>query len=109
MPEIPFKNYVAIALGVNLLTILVVLISQRFLPPQVPLFYGLPQSEDQLVSSLGLVIPSVVSILIILANSSASSLTKNDFIKKTLVLSSLFATILSVVATIKVILLVGSF
>ncbi len=109
MPDISFKNYIYIALGVNLVILLIVVVSQRFLPPQVPLFYGLAEGEEQLAPSLALAIPSTVSILIIALNVFISSLAKDIFLKRTLVLAGVVTTIFSLVTTIKIILLVGSF
>ncbi len=113
--QIPFKNYVFSAIGANLVILAVVALSLKYLPPQVPLFYGLPQSEDQLVPSWALIVPPAVSILIILANVSFSLLVfkndfaKDEFLKKTLILGGLLVSVFSIVTTIKIILLVGSF
>lgn len=109
MPDISFKNYAYVAVGVNLLILLIVLISQRFLPPYIPLFYGLAEGEEQLAPSFVLTIPSLVSILIIVLNISISSLAKDIFLKRTLILAAVVATIFSLITTIKIILLVGSF
>lgn len=109
MRDIPFRNYIYVALGVNLVILLIVVISQRFLPPQVPLFYGLAEGEGQMAPSFALAVPSLVSILIIALNISVSFSTKDVFLKRTLILAAVVATIFSVVTTIKIILLVGSF
>ena len=109
MNQIPFKNYVSFALTTNLIALILVIIFQRFLPPLVPLFYGLPVGEEQLVPSWVLIVPILVSILIISANVSGSLLVKDEFLKKTLVLGGILINVLSIVTTVRIILLVGSF
>lgn len=109
MRDTPFRNYIYIALGLNLVILLIIIIFQRFLPPYVPLFYGLAEGEEQLAPSLALAIPSIVSILIITTNVFISSLAKDVFLKRTLVLAAVVATIFSLVTTVRIIFLVGSF
>ena len=79
------------------------------LPPQVPLFYGLPETEERLASSWMLVIPSGVSFLILLANASLSLFIEDEFPKKILVAASFAVTLFSAITTLKIISLVGSF
>jgi hypothetical protein len=106
---VPFKRGVSIAFFVSLATILLILILYRQLPPQVPLFYGLAEGEEQLVPWYGLIIPSLASLAIICLNILVANLLTDDFLRKTLVLSGLVATSFSTITTIKIILLVGSF
>lgn len=107
--NLPFLPYIYISLGTSILVVLVVLLVQRFLPPQVPLFYGAPASEKQLTSSLGLIIPSLASIIISVFNVSLTFLAKDIFIKKTLVLTTFLISIFAAITTVKIIFLVGSF
>lgn len=107
--NIPFKNFVGAAFLVNIIMIALVLLVQSFLPPQIPLYYGLPEGEGQLASSLMLVAPSLVSLLILAINISISYFLKEDFFKKTFILVSIGVTIFSAITTIKIILLTGSF
>ncbi len=107
MKNVPFKNFVAAAFLLNIIVILIVLILQNFLPPQVPLFYGLPEGEEQLVSSLMLIVPSAASLLILVINLSISYFLKEDFFKKILVITAIGITIFSLVTTIKIILLIS--
>lgn len=85
------------------------LIAQSFLPPQVPLYYGLPIGEEQLSSPLGLVIPGVVSLLILSVNFMLIKITKDDFLKKILAIVALVASFFAIITTYKIIFLVGSF
>lgn len=107
---IPYKNYVATSIFINLIIVVSILILRSsILPPQVPLFYGLAQGEEQLAPSAALTIPSLVSILILLINIAISFLFTDEFLKKTLVISGIATTFFSVITTLKIAFLVGSF
>ena len=108
--SIPLKKYVVAFFALGIATILtVVLLRERFLPNQVPLFYGLPEGEEQLSSSLGLVVPNLISITILLINVLISLFTKDEFLKKTLIITGFVAISFATITTIRIILLVGSF
>jgi hypothetical protein len=79
------------------------------LPPQVPLFYGLPETEERLAPSWMLVVPSLASFLILLVNASLSLFIEEEFAKKVLVASSFSVALFSAITTLKIISLVGSF
>jgi hypothetical protein len=79
------------------------------LPPQIPLFYGLPETEERLAPSWMLLVPSLVSFLILLINASLSLFIEEEFSKKILVASSFTAALFSTITTLKIISLVGSF
>lgn len=96
------------SLAIALITILIVVVLQTKLPPQVPLFYGAAEGEAQLVPTWGLVIPSAFSLLVVVANTALLSFTKQEFIQKVLIFSAFVVTLFSTVTTIKIILLVGS-
>ena len=100
-------SYISILLCA--LSALFVLAIQKRLPPEVPLFYGLAEGEQQLSSSIWLIIPSLTSLGIILLNGIISFFWKKDFLRETLTLTSLAVAILSTITTLKIILLVGSF
>ncbi|MFZ5932567.1 MAG: hypothetical protein ACOYT7_00560 [Patescibacteria group bacterium] len=106
---LPFRTYVFASLLINFLTILGVLGVLSFLPPEVPLFYGLAEGEQQLVKSIFLVIPASLSFLIIVVNSLLSYLFADEFFKKVLVLAGIGTSFFAVITTLKIILLVGSF
>lgn len=107
--DVPGKNYSFVSLGLAVLTLALVLLSQKRLPPEVPLFYGRAEGEAQLVDSWWLVVPSLFSILATSVNLTIASFLKDDFTKKVLVLSALVVALFSVITTFKIILLVGSF
>lgn len=103
------KNYVAAAIVINVLVILSVLALIGFLPPQVPLFYGLPEGQDQLATSWFLILPATTSLFILTSNLLITPLIKESFLQKTLVLAGIATVFFSTITTIKIIFLVGSF
>jgi hypothetical protein len=107
--DFPLKKVFLVSLAINFLTVLAVLLIQNYLPPQGPLFYGLAEGEEQLITPLGLTIPSLTAILFLIINASLTLVVKNDFLQKTLILAGFAVTIFSTITTIKIILLVGSF
>ena len=107
--KIVFKNYIFAALSINILTIVGVIAIQKFLPPQVPLFYGLPEGEGQLAPRLLLIVPSFASLIILTVNSILSSFIEDEFVRKALVLAGIGTTFFAVITTVKIALLVGSF
>ncbi len=107
--NIPFKDLLIVAIAINILVILIVLLLQKFFPPQVPLLYGLPEGELQLVSSLSLTIPSLISLLVIVINVIISYFLKEEFFKKILIITAIGLSIFSITTTVKIVLLVISF
>lgn len=100
---------VVLLIIVNLATILAVLLLKNNLPPVVPLLYGLPQDEAQLVPNYALTVPAAISLVLTIANSLLSLTTKSQFIPKMLLGTSATITILSTITTLQIIRLVGSF
>ncbi|MBI4153603.1 hypothetical protein HY503_01225 [Candidatus Woesebacteria bacterium] len=94
---------------VNILIILFALFAQRFLPPEVPLFYGLAEGTEQLAPRLFLLIPSSGSFVVLIANSLISSRVEDTFIKKALIFTAIGTTFFAAITTLKIIFLVGSF
>lgn len=105
----PFKKFIYFGGVVNLLTLALVLGLRSFLPPVVPLFYGNVLGEAQLANSVFLIIPPLGSILVMGINLSLAYITKDVFLKKLLVVSSLFITLLTTITVVRIILLVGFF
>lgn len=107
--KLPLKHLFIISLIINLVLILSGLFAKLILPPEIPLFYGLPKNEDQLAKSIYIILPALISIIITIFNTVLSIISSNIYLKKTLAFASISITILSVVATYKIIFLVGSF
>ena len=106
---LPFSNFVYASFVVNLLLIVFVLTIQRWLPPQVPLFYGMAEGEGQLSQSIFLTIPALAAIGITIVNIVISLGVKDTFIKKALIVAGLAATFLATITVVKIVFLVGSF
>ncbi|HJX45603.1 MAG TPA: hypothetical protein VJ399_00315 [Patescibacteria group bacterium] len=107
--EIPFLKLIFVFILLNLATAAAVLIANNKIPPQVPLYYGYARGDRQLIESSGLVLPSLMSVGIITVNTIISLFIGSGYLKRALVISSFLATALSLITTVKIMLLVGSF
>lgn len=107
--EIPYFKAVIFIVIINILTIIAILFLQRYLPPEIPLFYGLPDTVEQLATTRSLIIPPAISTTIIIINTTVCVFIKDEFLKKTLMISGLATFIFSIIAIIRIIFLVGSF
>lgn len=108
LERLPLKNLVVFCFIVNLLIIGISLLANLILPPQIPLFFGLPQTEKVLTSPLLLLIPSILTLIIILINTLLALKIDLYYLKKTLAFATFSVTLLNIIATIKIIFLVGS-
>lgn len=107
--SLPFQEYTTISLILSIVTIFVTLLLRSKLPPIVPLFYGRPVGEGQLVPTLGLIIAPGGALIFTLINTFLAILSKDEFLKKTLVLTSFLVSLLLSITVIKIIFLVGFF
>ena len=107
--KIPLKKYLYLAAALNLITIFTIVLVKTSLPPVVPVLYGRPTGESQLLPTLGLIIAPSVSLLILVSNCVVATLSKDLFLKKVLVLTALLVSLLTTIAVVKVVLLVGFF
>lgn len=107
--EIPFFNLLILSLFICIVTISLVMLLEDRIPPQVPLFYGLPEGEEQIVPRLGLTIPSFMALIIIVINTVLATIFENNFVRNALVLTSFAVTLFATITTVQIILLVGSF
>jgi len=106
--KIPFKNQVYIAFLVNLIIISFVFTLLWKLPPQIPLFYGLPEGEGQLAPDWALIIPNSTSLLILVLNILIANSIKDDFYKKILIIGAIVSTFFASITTLKIFFLIGS-
>lgn len=106
---VPYKKLLIFVFVLGLGTIGLVLLLQKSLPPEVPLFYGLPKTEEQLASSLSLIIPSLAALTIIIINLLISQFIKDRYLKSVLVLVGVAGVFFATITTLKIIFLVGSF
>lgn len=108
LAKIPLKKVVYSCVVLILVSLASALIFQRNLPPEIPLFYGLAEGPEQLSNSLGLVIPSILSLVFLIINASLTFFVENNFLKQTLIIVAFAAALFSTITTFKIIFLVGS-
>jgi hypothetical protein len=106
---VPYKSFVYLSVFLNIVSVVIILVLKGFLPPVVPLFYGLPTGNEQLVPTLGLLWAPLAGLVITLINIFVSILNQDDFLKKSLIISSAFISLLLTITVIKIVLLVGFF
>ncbi len=109
LKDLLYKKYIYLSFTVIAVSLLSILIFRDFLPPLVPLFYGRPVGQAQLVGTLGLLIAPLVALIITLTNLFFARLVEDNFLKKVLVLSSSFISLLSLITILKIVFLVGFF
>lgn len=105
IPYIKEAKYVFFA---NLGLIGISLAIFALLPPEIPVFYGLPTGAEQIKPWWFIAVPSLFSILILGLNILLAKLTTQDFLKRALILAAITVSFLSFVTTIKIIFLVGN-
>lgn len=106
--KIPFPRlswYTTIA---NLIIIAAILVLLKRLPPEIPLFYGRPESERELAKSIFLLIPPTLSIIITIINTSLVKIVKDDFIANVLLGLIVASLLFSTITVGKIIFLVGN-
>jgi hypothetical protein len=107
--KLPFQKLIILSIIINVASIGFVFILLNHLPPEIPLFFGLAQSEAQLKSSLSLVVPGIIALGITVLNVVIGLITSNEYLRKILISATVAVSILSIITTIKILLLVGSF
>ncbi len=107
--DIPLKPLVAVSLfAATSLMLTILLFKNIVLPPEVPLFYGLAQGENQLAPSGLLVLPILVSVVFLITNTLLTFTTSDDFLRKVLAVSGVATIIFSTITVLRIVLLVGS-
>lgn len=106
--KLPLKRVIIMSFVLNLIVIASGLLSQFILPPEIPLLFGLPQTSEQLVPSIYILIPAITSLIISIINPLIAINIEGSYLKKTLAFSTFLIAILSLIATFKIIFLVGS-
>lgn len=106
--KLPLKKVVIASFILNLIVIVLGLLSQFILPPEIPLLFGLPQTTEQLTPSIYILIPSITSLVISIVNPLIAINIEGSYLKKALAFSTFLIAILSSIATFKIIFLVGS-
>lgn len=108
LKKFPFKISTVSLIVFNLVLVLSSFLLTRFLPPIIPIYFGLPNGSEQLGPSIALALPPLVGLLIILIDSLIITLTDDEFLQKTLLGISIATTFLSAFAYFRIFLLVGS-
>lgn len=106
--KLPLLKLFTFSIVLNLFFIALGLLSRFILPPEIPLFFGFPQTTEQLAPSLFIIIPSAISLVLVIINFYIALNLESIYLKKTLAFATLATTLLSSIAVIKIILLVGS-
>jgi len=106
--KLPLKKLIITSFVLNLIIIILGLLAQFILPPEIPLLFGLPQTTEQLTPSIYIILPSIIALIISFLNSLIAINLEGQYIKKTLAFSTVLISILSLIATFKIIFLVGS-
>jgi len=107
--NLPYRGCIYFSIIIDFISIVLILVLKSILPPVVPLFYGLPSGAEQLTPVLGLILAPASGLVITALNLFMSSLTQDIFLKKTLVTSSAFISLLLAITVTKIFLLVGFF
>lgn len=107
--RIPYIKLLYVAVAVNLLTIASGFLFGNRLPPEIPLYYGLPSGTGQLADKTMIVLPSIAALSFILVNFAIVLFLKNDFLKKALIVTGLVLSIFSLTTTLEIMFLVGNF
>lgn len=104
--NIEFPHLTLIVLSLNVVFIVILILISKDLPPQVPLYYGLPRGEQQLISPAALVLPIVLSSLFIVINNIVAYFIESLFLKRVLVFGSYFVSLLSIITIVNIIFLI---
>lgn len=107
--SVPYSQFFIICIVVNLAVVAFIVLLRNTLPPVVPLLYGLPVGEEQLVPRILLIIPSLIVTFLTIVNMIIGKLFGGVFIQKVFVGLTIAISLLSLVTTLKIFFLVGSF
>lgn len=105
----PFTNLIYLSILLNVIAIFAVLFFKKSLPAEVPLFYGLPEGEDQLTKSNYLIIAPTLSFAILGLNLILTSIVKGGLLKKMLVTAGFFVSLFSFITLTQIFFLIGPF
>jgi len=104
-----FRKIFYTSLVLCTISIASIIFLHQFLPPEIPLLYGLPDGEQQLSERYYLILPCLVSLIITLLNYFVSSATEDKFIRGVLIATGFVTCLLSFITTFKIFFLVGTF
>lgn len=105
--KLPLKKLFIASFVINIITIILGFLVKFILPPEIPLLYGLPQTSEQLVKSIFIILPSSIALILTIINAIVSISIDGTYLKKTLAFASISISLLSLVGTFKIIFLIG--
>ena len=105
--KVPFSKEIILCLIINLVMILLATLSIIILPPEIPLLYGLPEGKEQLVSSWAIITPNLAALIIMFTNSIFAIYTKDEYIKKIIVIAGFTVSFFAIITVLKIFFLVG--
>lgn len=106
--KIPFKKQVKIAIPINLTAIFLSVIAFFKLPDEIPLLYGLPEGEQQLLPNWAFAAPNIIAFFIMITNIILANYSKDEYLKKIIIISGFVAIFFALITTLKIFFLVGS-
>lgn len=106
--KLPLKNLAVFLVIANFVVLFISFLSITILPPQIPIYFGLPANEEQIAKSYFIILPSLSAILTVFINLYLSIKISSIYIKKMLIFGTFAITALSTIATLKIIFLLGS-
>lgn len=107
--SLPLKNFFVISIFISVATIFFVFLIIKRLPPEIPLFYGKPLSEERLGGAEMLVLPAFFSLILTVLNLLFAVFSGSSYIKKVLALVSFALSLFALTTTLKIFFLVGNF
>lgn len=78
------------------------------LPPEIPLYYGLPNGTGQIAEKSRIIVPSTAAVSFIVLNTIITVIVNNQFLKKLLVITGFVLSIFALTTTLEIIFLVGN-
>lgn len=107
--RVPHRRVIYLSVLINTAVIIILFIGLNRLPPEIPLYYGLPEGSGQIAERSYLVVPSLLTLVFIFINTIIVVLIENIFLKTALIVTCLMLSVFSLVTTVKIMLLVGLF
>lgn len=107
--KLPLRKLIIFSIILNAAMILIGLFSNFILPPEIPVYFGLPQTSEQLAPRILIILPFILGLIISLTNCLIAIKISNNYLKKALGFATFSISILAFIASIKIIFLVGLF
>lgn len=107
--KVPLIKLFYASIAISILVFVLVLSTQPSLPPEIPLYFGLAEGQEQLAPPANLLFPSILALGITIVNSIIVLKLNNPLLQKILAVTSISVTFFSFITTVRILLLVGSF